>query len=164
MPKPKDAKQQACAPSSLTFACYFTPVRQALCIFRKSESMEEIKIPDDIVAHVSGLLDSGEDGFDVMKLRYLESEEDQHDDDLIDSIVQKFTVVLKSLALKLDDKYGNHKFTSDLEEESEEEEDEFYVPGSYASAVWEKEEFILYLAVCQEDREFPIMLVVGVEY
>ena len=30
MPKPKDAKQQACAPSSLILACYFAPVRQAL--------------------------------------------------------------------------------------------------------------------------------------
>jgi len=127
--------------------------------------MEEIKIPDDIVAHVSDLLASGEDGFDVMKLRYLESEEDQHDDDLIDSITQEFTVTLKTLASKLDDKYGNHKFTSDLEDEPEEEEDdEFYVPGSYVSAVWEQEEFILYLAACQEDRECPIMLVVGVEY
>jgi len=30
VPKPKDAKQQACAPSSLNLACYFAPVRQAL--------------------------------------------------------------------------------------------------------------------------------------
>ena len=127
--------------------------------------MEEIEIPDDIVAHVSDLLVSGEDGFDVMKLRYLESEEDQHDDDLIDSITQEFTVTLKTLASKLDDKYGSHKFTSDLEDEpDEEDDDEFYVPGSYVSAVWEQEGFILYLAVCQEDREYPIMLVVGVEY
>ena len=126
---------------------------------------EEIKIPDDIVAHVSDLLASGEDGFDVLKLRYLESEEYQHDDDLIDSIAQEFTVTLRILASQLDDKYGSHKFTSDLEDEPEEEEgDEFYVPGSYVSAVWEQEEFILYLAVCQEDRESPIMLVVGVEY
>ena len=34
MPKPKDAKQQACAPSSLILACYFTLVRQALCFRR----------------------------------------------------------------------------------------------------------------------------------
>ncbi len=32
MPKPKDAKQQACAPSSLILACYFAPVRQALYV------------------------------------------------------------------------------------------------------------------------------------
>ena len=32
MPKPKDAKQQACAPSSLILACYFAPIRQALCV------------------------------------------------------------------------------------------------------------------------------------
>jgi len=31
VPKPTDAKQQACAPSSLILACYFAPVRQALC-------------------------------------------------------------------------------------------------------------------------------------
>ena len=127
--------------------------------------MEEIKIPDDIVAHISDLLASGEDGFDVMKLRYLESEEDQHDDDLIDSITQEFTVTLNILASKLDDKYGSHKFKSDFDDEPEEEkDDEFYVPCSYVSSVWELEEFILYLAVCQEDREYPIMLVVGVEF
>jgi len=34
VPKPKDAKQQACAPSSLILACYFTPVRQVLAYMK----------------------------------------------------------------------------------------------------------------------------------
>ncbi len=128
--------------------------------------MEEVKTPDDIVSHVLDLVGSREDRLDAIKLRHLETEEEQHDDELIDSITQEFTVTLKSLASKLDEKYGDHKFTSDLDDESEEDvenEDEFYVPDSYVSAVWEKEDFILYLAICQEDREYPIMLVVGVQ-
>jgi len=129
--------------------------------------MEEVKNPDDIASLVLDLVGSGEDGFDILKLRYLETEEEQHDDELIDSITQELVVTLKSLASKLDEKHGDHKFTSNLDDESEddaESEDEFYVPGSYVSAVWEQEDFILYLAICQEDREYPIMLVVGLQY
>jgi len=36
VPKPRDAKQQACAPSSLILACYFAPVRQALYVLEIS--------------------------------------------------------------------------------------------------------------------------------
>ncbi len=48
MPKPKDAKQQACAPSSLILACYFAPVRQALYALRSPVKPEHLV--DEILA------------------------------------------------------------------------------------------------------------------
>ncbi|WP_299599709.1 hypothetical protein [uncultured Microbulbifer sp.] len=132
--------------------------------------MVEVKVSEDIVSHVEGLISSGEEVVQVIEVRHLEGEEEQYDDELIDSIVQEFSVNLKRLASALDEKYGEHKFSLDLDvlddeiDEDEESEDEFYVPCSYVSAVWECEDYILYLAVSQEDREYPITLVVGVEH
>ncbi|WP_043319353.1 hypothetical protein [Microbulbifer sp. HZ11] len=126
--------------------------------------MVEVKISEDIVSHVEGLISSGEEVVQVIKFRLLEGEEEQYDDELIDSIVQEFSESLKRLASALDEKYGEHKFSSSLDGLDDEIEDEFYVPCSYVSAVWEREDYILYLAVSQEDREYPIALVVGIEH
>ena len=98
---------------------------------------------------------------------YLETEEDQHDDDLIDSVIQEFSEVLKGLTIQLEKEFGSPKlsiYDEDEDDIEEEDEDEFYVPCSFSSAVWAKNDHILYLSVLQEDREFPICLVVGVEY
>ena len=59
MPKPKDAKQQACAPSSLILACYFAPVRQASEL---QESMNEsekkiVENIDNFDCHVTSVFD-----------------------------------------------------------------------------------------------------------
>ena len=130
--------------------------------------MEKVDTPKDIVRFVENLISSGKEECEIIKLRMLE-EDEQHDDELIDSIIHDFTLVLQRLASKLAGMYGIPKITldegdfDDKENECEEEE-QFYVPCSFSSAVWETEDFILYLGVCQEDREFPIVLVVGVEY
>ena len=47
MPKPKDAKQQACAPSSLILACYFAPVKRG--VMCTSGNVEERKIAPIII-------------------------------------------------------------------------------------------------------------------
>ncbi|MCF6441834.1 hypothetical protein L1077_20565 [Pseudoalteromonas luteoviolacea] len=133
--------------------------------------MEKVEISEDIVRFVEDLISSGEEKFEVIKLRVLDEESEQHDDELIDSVIHDFTIVLQGLASDLAGWYGEprialdeEEFDDETEEQGEEEGEPFYVPCSFSSAIWETEELILYLAVCQEDREFPIMLVVGVEY
>lgn len=129
--------------------------------------MEQVEIPKDIVKFAEELISSGEDGFEVIKLHVLETEEEQHDDELVDSLIQEFTKILKELTAELEKEFGSAKLSIDAEDDDdigEEDEDEFYIPCSFSSAVWEKEDHILYLGVLQEDREFPICLVVGVEY
>ena len=131
------------------------------------ETMGQVEIPKDIVEFAEDLIRSGEEGFEIIKLRVLETEEDQHDDDLIDSVIQEFSEVLKGLTIQLEKEFGSPKlsiYDEDEDDIEEEDEDEFYVPCSFSSAVWAKNEHILYLSVLQEDREFPICLVVGVEY
>ena len=129
--------------------------------------MGQVEIPKDIVEFAEDLIRSGEEGFEIIKLRVLETEEDQHDDDLIDSVIQEFSEVLKGLTIQLEKEFGSPKlsiYDEDEDDIEEEDEDEFYVPCSFSSAVWAKNDHILYLSVLQEDREFPICLVVGVEY
>lgn len=133
--------------------------------------MRKIDLPNDIIKFTENLISSGEERFEVIQIREFEHEEEQHDEELIDSVIGEFSSILKELALELEKKYGEPKLAleekdfEDIEDDEEVIEDEqFYVPCSFASAVWEKEDFILYLAVCQEDREFPIILVVGVEH
>ena len=131
------------------------------------ETMGQVEIPKDIVEFAEDLIRSGEEGFEIIKLRVLETEEDQHDDDLIDSVIQEFSEVLKGLTIQLEKEFGSPKlsiYDEDEDDIEEEDEDEFYVPCSFSSAVWAKNDHILYLSVLQEDREFPICLVVGVEY
>lgn len=78
-------------------------------------------------------------------------------------MIAELTVTLKELASDLSKKYGSTILVEDSEE-FEEEEEEFYIPGSFVSASWNTEKFILYLAICQEDREYPITLAMGVKY
>lgn len=132
--------------------------------------MKKIDLLKDIINFTENLISSGKECFEVIHLREFEHEEEQHDDELIDSVIGEFTNILKALALELAEKYGKPKLVLEEEnfeviEEDEEviENEQFYVPYSFASAVWKKEDFILYLAVCQEDREFPIILVIGIE-
>ncbi|WP_444942481.1 hypothetical protein ACJJI3_11140 [Microbulbifer sp. ZKSA004] len=132
--------------------------------------MENIEIPKDIVQFVDNLIDSGKEEFEVIKIQVLQDETKQHDDDLIKSIVHEFTQILQRLASVLENKYGpakivlNADFDEEEEDEFEEGDEEFYIPCSFSSAVWTTDDFTLYLGVCQEDREFPIVLAVGVEY
>lgn len=129
--------------------------------------MEKVETPKDIVKFAEDLISSGEEGFEVIKLHVLETEEDQHDDELIDSVVLEFTKILKDLAVELEKKFGASQFMMEGENEEDieqEDSEQFYVPCSFSSAIWEKEDHVLYLGVLQEDREFPICLVVGVEY
>lgn len=129
--------------------------------------MEQVEIPKDIVKLAEDLISSGEVGYETIKLYALETEEEQHDDEVIDSVIQAFSQLLEELAIKLEKVYGTPKLTLDGGNEDEIEEDNeeaFYVPCSFSSAVWETEDYILYLGVCQEDRELPICLVIGVEF
>ncbi|KAF7781201.1 hypothetical protein PRUB_b0346 [Pseudoalteromonas rubra] len=139
--------------------------------------MEECNIPEDITNLVHGLIKANTADYAIIKSRYLKEEDEQHDDQLIASIMREYSVLLGQFENELKVEFGTPKIVDDLAvfddaEESEEEGDylaeeddeDFYVPCSFYSVIWEKEEYILFLAVCQEDREFPIELIVGVEF
>lgn len=127
--------------------------------------MEQAELPKDIVKFANDMIRSGKEGVEFIKLHVLETEEDQHDDELIDSLITSFSEILKELASKLEEEFGAPKLSIEGEDdEIEEDEDDFYVPCSFSSAIWEKDDYLLYLGVVQEDREFPICLVIGVEY
>lgn len=131
--------------------------------------MEQVETPKDIVKFAKNLIRSGEEGFKVLQLHVLETEDDQHDDELINSVIIKFSQSLQKIAFELEKDFGIPQFTIDGEDNDEDDmdteyEELFYVPCSFSSAVWIKEDQILYLAVVQEDREFPISLIMGVEF
>lgn len=129
--------------------------------------MKQVEMPKDIVKLAKDLIGSGEEGFEVIKLHVLEGESDQHDDERIDSVIQEFSKTLKELSAELEVEFGEALLTMHGEEEGdieEEDDEQFFVPCSFSSAVWEKEDYILYLGVVQEDRELPVCLAVGVEY
>ncbi|QPB85845.1 hypothetical protein CWC22_022865 [Pseudoalteromonas rubra] len=139
--------------------------------------MEECNIPEDITNLVNGLIKANTADYEIVKSRYLKEEDEQHDDQLIASIMREYSVLLGQFENELKVEFGTPKIVDDLavfddaeenEEEggylAEEDDEGFYVPCSFYSVIWEKEEYILFLAVCQEDREFPIELIVGVEF
>ncbi|MCG8611314.1 MAG: hypothetical protein MI864_12340 [Pseudomonadales bacterium] len=129
-------------------------------------------IPKDIVRFPENLISLGEEEIRVIKIHHFRNEEELHDDDLIDSAISEFSIALKRLSQDLVEKYGvpnTRDFAVDFDEydefiEEEFDDERFCVPGSFVSAVWEREDFTLYLAVCKEDRKHPIVLILGVAY
>lgn len=131
------------------------------------ENWQEIKItlPEDINGLAESLIDSGDEEYSVLKVHVFETEDEMYDDELIDSVIDQFTQLLKRLSSELTPKYGLPKFYEESEDFNDEDEDlDIEIPGAYSSAIWELENSTLFLAVIQEDREFPITLILGVNY
>jgi hypothetical protein len=118
---------------------------------------EDVKFPDDIVEFVKKIISDELDDLKVIKIHYFDNDEQAHDEGLQNRVRREFSLVFNELSTKISACFGDARFA--------EEYDEFdCVPlcGAFPIAVWEIDHLLLYLAVCHEDRETPVLLTVGI--
>lgn len=103
----------------------------------------------------SKLLKADKDGLEELRVHMFEDDESAHDDELIDELYTEFAAEFDTVAVTLSKVYGSPIKTG--------REDHKSIPlnGIFRFAVWQVEKKALFAAAAHEDRELPIILMLG---
>jgi hypothetical protein len=101
---------------------------------------------------------AGEDG-SLTELRIHEFNEDEqaHDDQLQERLRREFEDDFEKAARTLTSKFGSPA------ERGTEDHDAIPLSGVFLHAIWNVKNSVLYAAAAHEDRELPVLLVLGVD-
>lgn len=101
-------------------------------------------------------LASDKDSLEDLRIHQFESDEEAHDDSAIDGLQAAFVSDFERVKSELASIYGEA-----LRAGNDHDED-IPLSGVFRFVIWSIEGRLLYLAVAHEDRECPILLMIGV--
>lgn len=101
------------------------------------------------------LLEAGSGGLEALRVHQFTTDEEAHDDDAIDKLYADFAAEFDRDVNLLSKRYGKPV------RRGEEHDDFIPLNGVFRFAVWSVEDQQFYLAASHEDRECPILLILG---
>ncbi len=104
------------------------------------------------------LLKDDEDGLEELRIHEFADDEAAHDDDQTEELYAEFATDFETARTELSKKFGEPKRIGTEEDEA------IPLNGVLHFAVWEIDGKLLYVAASHEDREVPILLMIGTSY
>jgi hypothetical protein len=101
-------------------------------------------------------LASDKDSLEDLRIHQFKNNEEAHDDSAIDRLHEAFITDFEHVKSELSSVYGEPLRTG------ADHDDDIPLCGVFRFAIWSIESRLLYVAVAHEDRECPILLMIGV--